>query len=349
MRTGATLFMVCVIALVCIGARKPWRVSPDNRVVTLGFVGDTMIGRSVSPIIQQRGPAYVWGNLLPVLRALDLLVLNLETTLTRASRAVPKVFNFKSAPENVAALRLAGVDVVTLANNHAMDFGAHGLLETLDVLERNEIAVVGAGATLAQAQQPVIREMKGLKIGIVGFTDNEPGWLAGKTRPGINYCRVGDLATFKRAIQPYVDSVDILVATWHWGPNKREIPTDDFVHFAHQMIESGVDIIQGHSAHVVQGIEVYNNKLILYDTGDFVDDYIVGPRLRNDHSFLFEVGVTQEGITSVRLLPVLIDHMQVNRAHGDDFAQMVARMKRLCADFGTELQQKDGWIEVKLT
>ena len=156
------------------------------------------------------------------------------------------------------------------------------------------------------------------------------------------------LPTVKKVIDSVRDKVDILVASWHWGPNKREVPTPQFVHFAHQMIESGIDIIHGHSAHVTQGIEIYKGNVILYDTGDFVDDYMVGPVLRNDQSFLFRVGVSRTGIESVHLLPVIIYNMQVNRARGPNYHQVVARMKKLSAQWGTEFVDRDGYIEVKL-
>jgi poly-gamma-glutamate synthesis protein (capsule biosynthesis protein) len=106
------------------------------------------------------------------------------------------------------------------------------------------------------------------------------------------------------------------------------------------MIEKGADIIHGHSAHNFQGIEVYQHKLILYDTGDFLDDYAVDPFLRNDHSFLFKVEVSQKRIEKLVLVPVLISHCQVNLATNEDYKWSIERMQKLSANFGTEVSDE---------
>jgi poly-gamma-glutamate synthesis protein (capsule biosynthesis protein) len=324
-----------------------------NKPLVIGFTGDVMLGRLVNQVMTRintkepgKGYTYVWGNMLPILRQNDINIINLETTLTKSKKKVSKVFNFKADPDKVKALVEAKIDIVSLANNHSCDFNHEGLLETLQVLDKAKIHHVGAGKTIEQARKPVIITRKGIKIGIIGYTDNEPGWKAGPDKPGNNYLRVGDIEQVKKDIAAIRPKVDLLVTTWHWGPNKREIPTPDFVEFAHRMIESGIDIIHGHSAHVTQGVEVYQGKLILYDTGDFVDDYAVGPVLRNDHSFLYKVYVTKEGIQKLVLVPVLIDNMQVNRAKGKDRAEMVQRIKRLSAAFGTEFQEVEQRLEL---
>jgi len=123
----------------------------------------------------------------------------------------------------------------------------------------------------------------------------------------------------------------------------REHPSNAFQEFAHQMIDAGVDIIHGHSAHVVQGIEIYNGKVIMYDTGDFVDDYKVDSILRNDRSFLFNVTVDGARVIEIKLVPVLIKNMQVNVATGINKEAMLARMQKLCGEFSTQMSD-DGVI-----
>ena len=117
-------------------------------------------------------------------------------------------------------------------------------------------------------------------------------------------------------------------------------PSNAFIRFAHRMIEAGADILHGHSAHIFQGIEVYRNKLILYDTGDFVDDYYVTPALRNDQSFFYIVHADSNGIIKLELFPVLISNMQVNRATGRDYEQTVRRLKDLSEPFGTQFLEE---------
>ena len=275
-------------------------------------------------------------------------LINLETTLTRTTTKIPKVFNFKSDPQNVQTLQAANITVATLANNHSLDFGTQGLSETIETLDRANITHVGAGATLTDAQKPVILTVDGIKIGIIGFTDNEPTWLATHDKPGTNYIHVDDTQTIVSQIVQLRPQVDLLIVTTHWGPNKRTKPTQAFINFAHTIIDAGADVLHGHSAHVFQGIEVYKNKVIIYDCGDFVDDYAVGPVLRNDQSLLFQLHVTKDGLQKLTMIPVLISNMQVNRATGDNYQQIVNRMFALSAEFGTVVHKNDGKLMISM-
>ena len=309
----------------------------------IGFGGDTMLGRLVNERIDQTSFAYPWGDLLPLLFKNDLNIINLETTLTDSEHAVAKVFNFKATPEKVKSLTIANIDVCNLANNHILDFSIEGLIETIQALDQADIAHVGAGMNIKDAAKPVIIEHNGIKIGIIGYTDNEPGWEAADDKPGTNYITIGDITTVKQQLDTFKDKVDLVIASIHWGPNMREEPTQAFIDFAHAMIDAGVAIIHGHSAHIFQGIELYHNGLIMYDTGDLVDDYAVDPELLNDHSFLFLVTVNKDGIKQIKLVPTLINNMQVNIATGSDYDWCITRMQQLSAPFGTHISN-DGTV-----
>ena len=307
-----------------------------------------MLGRLVNEAIGQRGYAHPWGDMLEALRGTDMNLINLETTLTRSARAVPKTFNFRADPDRVRSLVEARIDVCNVANNHILDFGLEGMTETLETLDRAGILHAGAGRTLEEARRPVVLTRKNLTVGIVGCTDNDPGWQAGPHRPGTHYVSVDaaeELAQHVRGIRP---RVDLLILTIHWGPNMRQAPTEDFVRFAHRMVDAGVDVFHGHSAHVFQGVEVYKDRLILYDTGDFVDDYYVTPSLRNDQSFFYLVQADRGGIRALELIPVLISDMQVNRARGGDRAETVRRVRALSKPFGTSFEERDGRLVVRL-
>lgn len=311
----------------------------------IGFGGDTMLGRLVNENINQTSFAYPWGNLLPLLLKNDLNIINLETTLTHSKELMPKTFNYKATPDKVETLNIANIDVCNLANNHILDFGTSGLHETIETLEQANIAHTGAGMNIAEAAAPTIIERNGISIGIIGYTDNEPGWKAADDKPGTNYIHVGDIATAKQQLDMFKDKVDVVIASIHWGPNMREHPTQEFITFAHAMIDAGVDIIHGHSAHIFQGIELYGNGLIMYDTGDFVDDYAVDPNVRNDRSFLFLVNIDKQGIKEIRLVPTLISNMQVNQATGADYDWCIKRMQQLSAPFGTHISN-DGTVHL---
>ncbi len=307
------------------------QLSAWQSVVTIGLGGDLMIGRMVNKVLDRADPTYVWGNLLPILKSHDLNLVNLETTLTTSETRVEKVFNFKADPEKVAVLKAGKIDVVNLANNHILDFAEEGLLETVRVLDLAHIRHVGAGKGLKEARAPCILECKGVRIGILGCTDNEPTWKATETGSGTYFVEVGDVDAIADLIKELRKQVDLLIVSIHWGPNMRQRPASHFSSFAHALIDLGVDILHGHSAHLFQGVEIYKKGLILYDTGDLVDDYAVDPVLRNDRSFYFVVKAKKNGLISVRMIPTLISDCQVNvDEHG-----ALDLMEDLCHELGS--------------
>lgn len=318
-------------------------ISKSAAMLTIGFMGDVMIGRLMNDVIKEKGSRYPWGNTLPVVHAMDLNIANLETALTRSTAAVPKVFNYKSDPEHVQVLKEARINVVNLANNHSKDFGSAGLVDTLAALDAAGIAHVGAGLSIQEAQQPVIITKQGIKIGIIGATDNEPDWAAGKDTPGVNYFNVMNVEPIAEQIKALKKNVDIVIVALHWGPNMRERPTKPFIDAAHAFVDAGADIIFGSSAHIFQGIEQYKQALIMYDTGDFVDDYRIDSVLRNDLSFFFEITLTKNGPKELKLIPIKIENLQVNVATGDDARWSLERIQMLSQELGTEVSKSGFW------
>ena len=340
------------LGVVLVGAvlvmKGCWVQAKNNRPTTIGFVGDVMLGRLVNETIAREGALYPWGNMRLALHANDVTIANLETTLTTSEARVPKVFNFKADPTRVQVLQEGNIGLVNLANNHSLDFGVDGLRETIATLNQAGIAHVGAGNNRAAAHAPAIVERGGMRIGLLGYTDNEPDWQAGQYSPGVAYVRIGDIDAVRDDIQTLRPSVDLLIVSLHWGPNMVTTPSQVHLDFAHALIDLGADIIHGHSAHVVQGVEIYKNKLILYDTGDFVDDYAVDPDRRNDLSFLFTVSADHAGLVRLALVPVLIDSMQVNKALGRDARTIIEMMQQRSQAFGTVFYEVNGELQLSL-
>jgi len=316
--------------------------------ITIGLTGDVMTGRLVNDHLPRVSPEYIWGDILSEFLKTDLNIINLETALTLCETPVPKVFNFKTDPKYVQSLKRASIDAVNLANNHVLDFTGKGLFDTLDTLDEAHILHTGAGRNLAEAKRPIIIEKKGIRTGILGCTDNEPGWIASHDHCGIRYVEVGDIAAIREDILTLRPRVDILVLSMHWGPNMRERPNNLHKDFARQLLDLGVDILHGHSAHIFQGVEVYKNKLILYDTGDFIDDYHVDPVLRNDRSFFFKVTVDKKGVRELSMIPTLISHFQVNKSTGNEAMETMERMRQLCKEMNTSLQFVDDQLILRL-
>nr|WP_314897336.1 CapA family protein [uncultured Flavobacterium sp.] len=315
----------------------------SDNTITIGLTGDVMIGRGVNATISNNGYTYPWGNVLPVLKNTDINIINLEAALSNSTKKIFKTFNFKATPDRIKTLTVANITVANIANNHILDFSEEGLIETIQTLNAAGILHAGAGMNENEAEKPVILTTKNNTLGVLGFTDNEPRWKAGTSSCGVNYIDISnenDCNKALTAIAKLRKETDIVIVSIHWGPNMNEEPERYFVDFAHAMIDHGAAIIHGHSAHNFQGIEVYNHKLILYDTGDFVDDYAVDPYLKNDHSFFFKVEVSKQRIEKVVLIPVLISKYQVNLAIGEDYKWCIQRMQQLSAKFGTKLSDK---------
>jgi poly-gamma-glutamate synthesis protein (capsule biosynthesis protein) len=323
--------------------------------ITLAFGGDVMLGRLVNQAVLQRGPRYPWGDVLPLVREADLALVNLECTIAESGEPFepPRVFYFRAHPKAIEVLTLAGIDYVTLANNHALDFQAPALLETIRHLDEHGIAHAGAGANLAEASRPAMLEAGGIKVGVVAFADHFREYGATEETPGTRIITISTeeqhFSRVREGIQAARDAgADLVVFSIHWGPNMRQVPSPGFVTFAHAVMDAGADIFHGHSAHIFQGIEIYKGKPILYDTGDLIDDYYVDPKLRNDQQLLFLLTATSQGVERIELIPLLISYMQVNRATGDDFDEIAERIRRLSADMGTEIRQEGDRLVIEV-
>jgi poly-gamma-glutamate capsule biosynthesis protein CapA/YwtB (metallophosphatase superfamily) len=318
--------------------------------MNLLFVGDIMLGRLVNAVLKERPPEYPWGDTLSLFHDADVRICNLECAISDWGTpwsATPKVFHFRSDAKNVDILRAAHIDAVPLANNHILDFEYEGLYHTINNLDAAGIHHAGAGNSIRDASEPATWEIKGIKLGLIAFTDNEPGWEAAEERPGIFYVPI--TLKDKRAekllevVSETKDAVDLLVVSTHWGPNWGYAPPAEHIPFAYALIDAGADIIFGHSGHVVRGIEIYKHKPIMYCTGDFIDDYAVDEIERNDRSFVFVVETDRHSISRLLLYPTVIQNFQARRAENGEREAIVAKMQRLC----TQLRTATTWNEIE--
>jgi poly-gamma-glutamate capsule biosynthesis protein CapA/YwtB (metallophosphatase superfamily) len=314
----------------------------------LGFTGDVMLGRLVDERQRTRGTTAVWGDLLADLQALDGVCINLECCLSTRGEPWHRTYRpylFRADPDwAVPALTAANVAVAVLANNHVLDYDERALLDTLDALDGADIPRAGAGRDREEAFRPVTFEAGDLTVGVLSLTDNTPEYAAGPDSPGTAHVAfdVDDPDT-TRAVRAALDALDadLTVASLHWGPNMRVEPPAAFRRFGRWLVRAGVDVVHGHSAHVFQGIQVYRGHPILYDTGDFVDDYAVDQQLRNDRSFLFELELDGTRPTNLRCRPTEIDGMAVHHASPAVAAWCRETMRDRSGRFGTRFE-RDG-------
>jgi poly-gamma-glutamate synthesis protein (capsule biosynthesis protein) len=283
--------------------------------------------------------------MLDRIQTLDGLCINLECCLSARGqqwRRTRRTFHFRATPDwAVPALEAAGVDCCALANNHVLDYEEPALLDTLDELDDADIAHAGAGRTESAALEPAFFPVGDRTVAVVSLTDNTPEYAATATTPGTAYVEIDvDDAETRRTVETALGQArsrdpDLLIVSLHWGPNMETEPPEAFQQFAHWLVDDGVDVIHGHSAHVFQGIEVYDGVPILHDAGDFVDDYAVDRDLRNDRGFLFVAVADADGVTELRLRPVEIEDCRVRAAGGEAARWCRDRMRERSEQFGT--------------
>jgi poly-gamma-glutamate capsule biosynthesis protein CapA/YwtB (metallophosphatase superfamily) len=316
--------------------------------VTLALAGDTMLGRGVARTLATTPPqALVAPDVRDALGQADLVVVNLECCISERGRrweAPGKPFFFRAPPRAVELLVLLGVDCVTLANNHALDYGFDALADTLDHLAAAGIATVGAGTDLEQARRPAILAVGGLGVAVMGVTDHPPDFAAGPDRPGVAF------ADLRRQVPDWLledirkadAEADITLVSPHWGPNMTTEPVRHVRRAATALVEAGATLVAGHSAHLPHGVA----GPVLYDLGDFLDDYRVDPRLRNDLGLLFLVTLDGRGPVRLEALPLKLEFCHTRLAAGEDAAWMRHRFRSACAALDTSVEEAAGRLTV---
>jgi poly-gamma-glutamate capsule biosynthesis protein CapA/YwtB (metallophosphatase superfamily) len=302
----------------------------------LALAGDTMLGRTVAERIARAGPeSLVADEVVAVVQDADLFVLNLESCISERGERWPdpdKPFFFRAPPAATEVLNRLGVDCVTLANNHALDFGPEALLDTFEHLRDAGIVWVGAGVDRRQARTPAILEAQ-LRLAVLGCTDHPAEYAAREDAPGVAYG-----LEWVRAAIATVDA-DVTLVTPHWGPNMAAEPMPRVRRAAAELTSAGATLVVGHSAHVFHGVK----DGVLYDLGDFLDDYAVDPTLRNDLGLLFLVELDLEGPVRVEAVPLKLDFCHTRLAVGEDAEWICRRFRKACRLLGTTVSQEHGW------
>jgi poly-gamma-glutamate synthesis protein (capsule biosynthesis protein) len=308
------------------------------------------------PIPRRVLPDYVWGDALPAITAadVDLRIVNLESSVTARGRPVPKGINYRMNPANADALAVARISCCVLANNHVLDWGVEGLLDTLASLAGAGIAVAGAGRDGQAAAAPAVIEAGGRPVRVFGFGLGDSGipagWAAGAGRPGIR--RLADLSDatvdgIAAAAAAQRRPGDLAVASLHWGGNWGYEVSGAQRRFAHRLIdEAGFDLVHGHSSHHAKAIEIHHGRPILYGCGDFLNDYegIAGDeRYRGDLAVGYVCRLGADGtLESLTLLPFRIRRFRLQHADEAERAWLLATLDRECARFDCRVVADDG-------
>jgi poly-gamma-glutamate capsule biosynthesis protein CapA/YwtB (metallophosphatase superfamily) len=362
--------------------------SPNERRVRFFLCGDVMIGRGIDQILPQPcNPAlhesyaetaldyvrlaetahgsiprravssYPWGAALDEFDRTrpDVRIINLETSITRSEDYVHKGINYRISPENADCLAAAGIDCCVLANNHVLDWGRRGLLDTLQTLKRLKIKAAGAGANLGEAGAPAVFDIVGkARVLVFSFACGSSGtphdWAATTKIPGVHLLPALSDETAARVadeIASLAQYGDLIVASIHWGSNWGYDISRAQRRFAHALIEkANVSIVHGHSSHHPKAIEVYRDRLILYGCGDFLNDYegIGGyEEFRGDLVLMYFADLEPTGsLATVDVIPLQIRRFHLVRPSDQDVARMQQTLDRESRPFGVSVTAGSG-------
>lgn len=317
-------------------------------MVTLAFLGDVMLGRRVAARLVEEGPGSVVSpDVRSVLRDADAVVANLECCVSARGERWPdpaKPFFFRAPPVAIDVLLGLGVTAVTLANNHALDYGYDALSDTLGLLRSAGIVTAGAGADAAEARRPATFEVRGTTVSVLGCTDHARDFAAGTDRAGVAFAQLSS------ELDPWVVEAirarapATAVVSPHWGPNMTEAPIRRVRAAAAELVDAGATLVAGHSAHVFHGVA----GRVLYDLGDFLDDYATDPVLRNDRGLVFLVELDDLGPCRVAAVPIALDYCHTRLADAQESAWIARRFTAACASLGTEVRAEEGRLVVEL-
>ena len=315
------------------GSPAPAATSTPSVTVVSG--GDTIGDRGVKAYIAAHGADAVFAGIAPVLRAADAAWVNLESPLTDISDPYPgKDVHFQGDPRLAAGLADAGIDVVNMANNHAVDQGPAGLLDAIRRVEAAGVKVVGVGRNAAAARRPaIVRTSGGATIGFLGWTDIIwPGYQAG-SGPGVATART-DMSQVEQAIRRLKRRVDYVVVCFHWGVEYTDMPIADQVSEAHAAIDAGADMVIGHHPHVLQGAQIYKGHFIIYSLGDLVFDHY---SLATGQTVLVDAVLSPHGV-KVTLIPVYASSNGIPAiVTGAAGRAILLHMQQISAPLGTRL------------
>jgi poly-gamma-glutamate synthesis protein (capsule biosynthesis protein) len=300
--------------------------------ITLAAVGDIMLARSIGAALRRDPTNSPFASVVEHLRAADVTVGNLECALGTGGQRARKSYTFLAPPEGAASLAGAGFNVVSLANNHSLDFGPQALESTQRLLDAADVRHVGAGRDRAQAHHPVLLNVKGMRLAFLAYV-NTPAegsyhratWEATEERPGVAWGMADEI---KADVAAAKAQADIVIALLHSGSEGRDRPSTTQRNLARAAIDGGAALVVGAHPHVLQGVERYDSGVIAYSLGNFVFD---GFRGAANESAILRVTLGRDGVRDLTWTPVVIQRGRPQLAQGRQAQRILARIVRLSA------------------
>jgi poly-gamma-glutamate capsule biosynthesis protein CapA/YwtB (metallophosphatase superfamily) len=333
---------IIVAAAVVISASP----APAQEIV-INAVGDIMLAGSGAATSKRLGYDYPFAETKEVIKKGDIAIGNLESPIARGGNAFTgKKFHYLSAPQAATALKNAGFSIVTLANNHMMDFGPLALEETRRHLDRAGIGYTGAGASITAARKRAVITVRGMKVAFLAYSLTFPDdFYAAADRSGT---APGYFPFYRDDIAVARKVADYVVVSFHWGTENSVMPKPYQVTAAHRAIDAGADVVIGHHPHVLQGIERYKNGVILYSLGNFA----FGTASKTAKRSVIARVILGNGVKGVELVPLNVlnreVHFQPRVLSGKEGQEVIDHLTHISRRWNTTITASGGHYLVEM-
>jgi len=320
-------------------------VEEESGSVVIRFGGDIMMALELGSIIASRGIDHPWVDVAPLFQSADLSILNLETAVsTRGERTKRQEVSFRSHPDTLQGLVNAGVNMVSLANNHVLDYGPDAFLDTIKYLDEHGIKHLGAGRSLDEASAILYQSINGIDLAFIAATSIfiSDNWKATENNMGIFPLRETYYELLFSRIREAEENSDYVILLLHWGEEHRYFPETHQEELARKLIDNGADIIIGTHSHSLHGIEYYNDGIIFYSTGNFMF-LVYNENARK--SAVFELTLSKNEIVSSRIYPIYIQggRANLNQVNSPRYLDVINIMNERSLRFGTRIES-NGYI-----
>lgn len=315
-----------------------------NNEIVLCAVGDILLDRGVRK--EMKGDYdHPYKKVKNILNEADITIGNLECPITYGGTPALKrpIIIFKADPENSEAVKEAGFDILNLANNHTMDYGTEGIVNTINTLKKTNINFIGAGSNYEDARKPLYAQAKNCKIGFLGYSVFPPeGYITFSDRPDVAKI---DIKSLKDEIKSAKSKCDFLVISIHWGKEYGFYRSDMQKKLAYAIIDSGGDLIIGHHPHVLQGIEGYKDGIIFYSLGNFVFDRQI--QNGTDETIIVNFKIKNKMLDRIEIIPAKIRNCQPERVYGEEAHYILDRLKMYSdgMNIKIDIRESKGYIK----
>ena len=294
---------------------KEKTIAPNNSLISnlkqpeasIIFTGDIMLSRGVAHQIYKNNDLYFpFKNVNEFLHSANTVFANLESPIINGRKINAGETTFRIDENLAPILKEMNISIINLANNHMMDFGRKGLLNTLKILNDQDLNHIGAGINYEEAHRPIIIEINGIKIAFLGYNDSDVApQLSNATekKPGTAFMNVNDLKS--DLAQTKLLNPNFIIVSMHGGTEYSPTPNNRQIDFAHAAIDNGANLIIGHHPHVIQPIEKYKNGYIFYSLGNFIFDQMWSMDTRE--GIAIQINFLKDGIKNIKILPYLIE------------------------------------------